>query len=149
MEGHNTYDPQQWTMRPELLGSMAVYIVLLAAVEFTPLCRAATLVLMAVLNFLTYDPCFTTVSFFLGALLADLYLVLEANEASRIPAAMNKGDWRLQILHSGWPFLLTLISLMCASYPSYYADRAAWSKFMWKVSISLFPNCKNPFCNNF
>ena len=140
------YDMHQWTLRPELLGSMSIYIVLLATMEFTPLCRVGALVMMAVWSFFNWDPTFSTTSFFLGALLADLYLVLEANDASRLANKIGYRDWRLQILNSRWPFLLTLISLMFASYAMYRPERSAWSNFMYHASISLFPLCKVPRC---
>lgn len=131
--GSNAYDGNQWTMRPELLGSMFLYLTLIATSGFTTFWRRVTLLILATFSFANPDPPMTGVCFFTGALLADLSLVLENTTLPKTS------------MRAIWPFVLAIFALFLGSCPEEGPEKAVWSTGLYEVGIRLFPGCMPTF----
>jgi len=128
-------------MRYELLGSMWLYLILGATSGFTPFWRRTILFAMNIICALVPDSVFSGVAFFTGALLADLSLVLEANNSMSTKRICRQGRRFLRVV---WPIGLFIVALFCASYPDHGEERMAWSHFLTRIAVAVFPNSITP-----
>jgi len=119
-------------MRPELFGSMFLYLTLIATAGFTTFWRRVVLFILTAFSFANPDPPMTGVCFFSGALLADLSLALE-NATPTKPST-----------HRIWPVVLATFALFLGSCPEEGPEKAAWSSALYEVGIRLFPGCILP-----
>src|SRR5271170_2392738 len=130
--GTNAYDGNQWTMRPELLGSMFLYLTLIATSGFTTFWRRVTLLILTIFSFANPDAPMTGVCFFTGAFVADLSLALEHSPLPR--------TWTNTV----WPIAMAIFALFLGSCPEEGPEKAGWSSILYEVGILLFPGCTIP-----
>jgi hypothetical protein len=134
--GRNRYDTNQWTLVIELRGSMLVYFTLVVTADFTPFCRN-TVFFVLLLYFLYSGDLMAEIPFYIGALLADLSLVLQSESLCTSPPSS-----KFKYVRKYWPICLAIFALYLSSYPTNHAELAAWSRFMTRLGEQYFhPNC--------
>ena len=119
-------------MRPELLGSMFLYLTLIATAGFTTFWRRVTLLILTTLSFANPDSPMTGVCFFTGAFLADISLALENSILPR--------TWTSSV----WTIIMAIFALFLGSCPEEGPEKAAWSSVLYEAGILLFPGCITP-----
>jgi len=136
-DGGNEYDRNQWTMGLELRGSTLLYISLLATATFTPRWRRVAFFGMACYFYFIADLVVGFV-FFMGGLLADLFLVL-GNTSAPPSAALGRTCSVKNLCLKVAPSLLAIIALFVGSQPANAPDRASWSKHLNWLGKQIFP----------
>ncbi|QDS74981.1 hypothetical protein FKW77_005278 [Venturia effusa] len=123
--GDNPYDQPQWALRYLLLGSMNIFLVLLITITMQAKFRIVVLSLLYIYCWAAGDFLVSTNVYF-GVILAQLH-TLDI-------AAPNK-----YILWRYLPFVSSLSGLFLMSFPSEYAEDAAWSRFLYHLGKNITP----------
>lgn len=136
--GQNEYDGNQWTLRAEMVESMSLYLTLIATATFTPFWRVVALVGMLMLGLHQPDLFYANVSYFAGAILAELSFIIPSG---------GQVHWRLGRM--GWvrlvgPVGLAILGLYLGSYPEEMEDQMNWSQKMHIWGVTYLPGC-TPF----
>ncbi|KAE9977895.1 hypothetical protein EG328_001768 [Venturia inaequalis] len=123
--GENPYDQPQWALRYLLLGSMNIFLVLLITVTMQAKFRIVVLSLLYIYCWAAGDFLVSTNVYF-GIILAQLHTL-------NIAAPNKSIIWRYL------PFLSSLFGLFLMSFPSEYAQDAAWSRFLYDLGKNITP----------
>jgi len=134
----NNYDGNQWTLKSELHESMWLYFTLIATATFTPFWRLAALFLMLSLSLHQSDMFFANVSYFAGAILAELSFMIPSGGQLQGRMVFHK-DRRLLTLVG--PVLLAVLGCYLGSYPEENEDQMNWSKDMHEWGQYYFNGC--------
>lgn len=131
-------------MAYELRGSLTVYIILVITSPFTPFWRNSTFLFLTAYSFVYDSDVLLNIPFYAGALLADLSLVVNANNFPTL--RLWSGELRIARLQrfiiNRWPIMLAIFAFFVGSCPPFNADRTAWSRFI----VQLFAPLIRPGC---
>ncbi|EPE08172.1 acyltransferase family protein [Ophiostoma piceae UAMH 11346] len=126
--GGNQYDANQWTMLPLLVGSLWVYVFLLATGFVRPRYRMMASMGMWLYFVLANNPAMG-MQFFFGVFLSDLQNHPTANqwlaERPRLARVLS-------------PFFLVLGAFV-ASYPEAHPERVGWANSLHNVLVAILP----------
>lgn len=89
---------------------------------------------MALVSFSNTDTFYTGYCFFIGALLADLSLIL--------PNHSTPGISRIKVLG---PIMLAVAGIVIGSYPDEAEQKQAWTRQLWQWGNEYFAGRKSPF----
>src|SRR5579859_1884660 len=136
--GVNEYDGNQWTLSAELVQSMSLYLTLIATATFTPFWRCVALVAMMILGLHQPDLFYANVSYFVGAILAELSFIVPSG--GQVAGRLGTTGW-VRLLG---PVGLAILGLYLGSYPEEMEDQMNWSQKMHVWGVTYLPEC-NPF----
>lgn len=126
----------QWTLAIELRGSLLVYFTLVITAAFTPLFRRAVFVVLLAYSVYCGDLLGES-PFYIGALLADLSIVLSTNMSPIAPITRARARWQKY-----WPIALATFALYISSYPTNNPQLAGWSRSLIRLGHAvLHPQC--------
>lgn len=117
---------------------MWLYLTLIATATFTPFWRLMALVFMLSLSLHQSDLFFANVSYFAGAILAELSFMIPSG--GQLPGRMvfHKDRRLLRFLA---PLLLAVLGCYLGSYPEENGDQMKWSKDMHDWGQYYFEGC--------
>jgi hypothetical protein len=121
----------------EMRGSMLIYIALFTTMSFTPSWRVATFGFLAAYFFISRD-FLSGFTFFAGALLADLSLILGKISLPPSPTLNGQSKVRRRFL-GHWPIGLAILALFIGGFPDRDIHRTAWSRILGSVGYWIFP----------
>ena len=139
--GVNDYDGNQWTLRAEFAQSLTLYLTLMVTATFTPRWRFMTLLAMLVLSLHQPDLFYANVSYFSGAILADLSFLIP--QAAHTHARLHHS--RFGLLKLAGPVILALLGCYLGSYPEEQEDQMKWSHKMHLWGVFYLRGCFSPF----
>jgi hypothetical protein len=121
----------------EMRGSMLLYITLFTTMSFTPSWRLGAFGVLAAYFFISRD-LLSGFTFFAGALLADLSLILVKISLPQSPNL--NGPSRVRRRFFGyWPIGLAILALFIGGFPDRDTHRMAWSRILGAVGYWIFP----------
>lgn len=132
----NIYEGIQWTMAVELHGSFIIYLALAVTSTFTPFYRIASFFALIAYSAYCDDDVLANVPFYIGAILADLSLVLSSNQS---PPSGPWGKGLGGLLRKHWPIILAVFSLFIGSYPPDSPELSSWSRCLRDIGSRIFP----------
>jgi hypothetical protein len=125
----------------EIRGSLSVFLVLTITASFNSFYRTIALVLLSLWSIVFDRDVLLAIPFYLGAVLADLSLMIAKNtKTSTYPVLNSRLNSALsRLIKDHWPIILTIFSLFLAGYPPNSADRTAWSRSLYYYADSIIP----------
>jgi hypothetical protein len=126
----------QWTLAIELRGSLLVYFTLVITAAFTAFFRRAVFGVLLAYSIYCGDLLGES-PFYIGALLADLSIVLSSNKGPTAPVSQRRARWQKY-----WPIGLAILALYLSSYPTNNPQLAGWSRSLMSLGYAvLHPQC--------
>jgi hypothetical protein len=131
-------------MAYEVRGSMLVYLVLGVTASFTPTRRFLCLLGIVAYSIYADSDALSDLPFYIGAILADISLVLSDKNITILPlftcCKEPRGDSR-------WAIVFAFVALYIGSYPPNSYERATWSQQLYNLGQAIFPSTCTPYCD--
>jgi hypothetical protein len=136
-------------MSYEIRGSMLVFQALAVTATFSPICRRAVFILLTAF-FVYCGDLLGEAPFFVGALLADMSLVIGKDNQPTSSKVIGLYPRAFRVAKNNWPIAIAMFALFLSSFPTDSPERAAWSLFLDQFAVNYFPSSRRtPFICHF
>ncbi|KAK2738378.1 hypothetical protein FQN57_007055 [Myotisia sp. PD_48] len=124
VKADNKYDQPQWALPHLFLGSLYIYMVLLATANATPAFRLAAEVALWFWGWVARDSIIQP-NVYAGMILAELSFLPPPKRSSNLVKVL--------------PFCGVALGLYLCSYPDSFAEYAPWSRQLQQLGLNIFP----------